>query len=112
MGRKKQQKTKQKSEFDMRLERIEKELESGKITLAEALREIESLKELYKKSKTDVKDPEQSWHAFIGNRFEKLVRLDIEGFLRKKVGKLGIPTGRILVLKDTDVGARDRKSVV
>ncbi len=69
-----------------KIEEIEKKLGKGEITLAEALRQIKELKNEYlvhiKKVKPHLKDPEQSWHSFIGKKFQELVFNTLKGYLK------------------------------
>jgi len=118
-----------------KFEEIESKLERGEITLAEALAQMKDLKEEYiKKIKVDrphINDPEQSWHAFIGNKFQRLVLNTLKGYvqqLRKKhpefkglcvlsesevkkndylVRKLAVRYGEYLLLPDTDIVIAD-----
>ncbi|NPA47143.1 MAG: hypothetical protein GXO14_00690 [Thermococci archaeon] len=66
---------------------IEKELERGEITLTEAFKRMKDMKEEYIKTirivRPKVKDPEQSWHAFIGNRFQRLVLSSLKGYAER-----------------------------
>jgi len=114
-----------------KVDEIEKKLSKGEITLAEALRQIRELKDEYivhiKKVKSKLKDPEQSWHSFIGKKFQELVFNTLKGYikiLKKKhpefenlevfsendvkkndvlVRKLAVRYGDYLLLPDTDI---------
>ena len=66
---------------------IEEKLGRGEITVAEALDLINKLKDEYvqniRKERPKVKDPEQSWHAFIGREFQKLVFNAFKGYVKQ-----------------------------
>ncbi|HIP66938.1 MAG TPA: hypothetical protein EYH09_02330 [Candidatus Nanopusillus sp.] len=114
-----------------KFEEIEEKLGRGEITLAEALKQMKRLKEEYiekiKADKPHIRDPEQSWHSFIGNKFQELVFKTLKGYVQqlkrrhpefqnlyvlserevKKneylVRKLAVRYGEYLLLPDTDI---------
>ncbi len=114
-----------------KFEEIEKKLGRGEITLAEALKQMKALKDEYIKKITADKpyiiNPEQSWHSFIGNRFQKLVFNTLKGYahqLKREYPefqnlcvlsenevkrndylfrKLAVRYGEYLLLPDTDI---------
>lgn len=70
-----------------KFEEIEEKLGRGEITLAEALEQMKALKKEYIENiRTDrphVKNPEQSWHSFIGNKFQSLVLNTLKGYVQQ-----------------------------
>ncbi len=66
-----------------KFEKIEKELNRGEITLSAALERMRSLKNEYISEKSSVKNPEQSWHSFIGRKFQSLIFSALKGEIQK-----------------------------
>lgn len=71
-------------EIKRKFEEIEKKLGNGEITLPEAYQKMEELKkEYFKVKETQNKNAEQSWHSFIGNKFQKLVYNTLKGYVKQ-----------------------------
>ncbi|WP_456327582.1 hypothetical protein, partial [Archaeoglobus sp.] len=93
-----------------KFEEIESKLEKGEISLAEALAQMRDLKEEYLERITGdrphVKDPEQSWHSFIGNKFQRLVLSTLKGYAQKLKKKYPEFEG-LSVLSESEVRKND-----
>ncbi len=127
--------------IEIKIKEIERKLEEGEITLAEALKKLNALKGEYiktiQKVKRHIKDPEQSWHSYIGKKFEKIIFNALKGYieiLKKKYPefqglvaltdkditnkreyevifrKLAVKYGEYLLLPDTDIVIADYNS--
>jgi len=70
-----------------KVQSIIKQIEKGEISFTEGWSKIRTLKDDYvdnlDRHDSSIKDSEQSWHSFIGNKFEKLVRTTILAYLKE-----------------------------
>lgn len=90
------------------IENIIKRLEKAEVTPKEGWEEIKKLKDIYLHNLTshynNIKNPEQSWHSFIGNKFEfeKVVKSIINAYfeqMKEKDGKFN----SLRVLTDDEI---------
>lgn len=120
-----------------KVQRIIKQIEERQIDVIKGWNEIKRLKEEYvanlNEHQPDLKSSEQSWHSFIGNKFERLVTSTIRAYIneikekdetlkglaalttgeiKKKKNevifrKLSVRYGEYLLLPDTDLSMVD-----
>ncbi len=69
------------------IEKIIEKVESGELPPENAWKEIGSIKDDYLKyvqiHHPRIKDPEQSWHSYIGKRFEKLIHAISKSYIER-----------------------------
>jgi len=88
------------------IERIER----GEIAPERAWGEIRNLKNEYVERLTkyhpSIKDAEQSWHTFIGNKFQQLIYSILKGYVDRLKSKNSV-FRTLLVLKEDEIGKND-----
>jgi len=72
------------SKLKKRIEEIITQLKNRKIDFLTAWNEIKKLKDEYVEQKEAFKSAEQSWHSFIGKKFQEMVHLTIKNFIEKE----------------------------
>jgi len=72
------------SKLKKRIEEIITQLKNRKIDFLTAWNEIKKLKDGYVEQKEVFKSAEQSWHSFIGKKFQEMVHLTIKNFIEKE----------------------------
>jgi len=95
------------------IESIIKDLEAGNKDPDKAWLEIKKLKESYVSNLTlhhpHIENPEQSWHSFIGRKFEKIIKSILNAYL-KEISKIDKSFSTLRVLTDNEI--KDKKNEV
>jgi len=90
------------SNLKKRIEEIIKQMEKGKIDFLTAWNEIKKMKNEYVGQKDAFKSAEQSWHSFIGKKFQKMVHITIKNFIEKEKKAFPLLKG-LTVLTESEV---------
>jgi len=95
------------------IENIIRDLEAGNKDPNQAWLEIKDLKKSYvenlKTHHSHIKDPEQSWHSFIGRKFENIIKSILSAYL-KEISKKDKSFSTLRVLTDNEI--KDKKNEI